>query len=309
MAGDIILITNRGVRPSRKGATLFKNRMTTSPHRLRCAAVTEGSRKGKYRLALVDQGDERQFIMDAVASDNDKPWVFFIHGNNQTLDKNLKKCFELRKLYDVNVLAFSWPSVHHGKIRAILNYIPRQPNVLIYGSRQLKNKLKQYKKAKKNAVSSAPDLSAALNIAEDAFHAANVKAHFVSHSLGAFVLENSHKHQNLKDSLSYFDNVIVHQADADNDGHREWVDAIEKGDSVVVTTNKHDKVLEVSNIYNHQSLHNQRLGNVPKQTESGSPAYKDFTGMKKLGFSGHTIFLTSPDKNSDVYSYFAEKFA
>ena len=38
-----------------------------------------------------------------------KSWVVFIHGFNQSFEKNLKKCKEIED-YGVNVQAFSWPS-------------------------------------------------------------------------------------------------------------------------------------------------------------------------------------------------------
>lgn len=301
MENKILLVTNRGVRRNRKGATLFKNRMTKSSHRLRCAEVNKGSKRRKYALSLVDQGNEQDHITHAVASGNDRPWVIFVHGNNQTLDKNLEKCFKMRALYDVNVLAFSWPSVHHGKISGLLKYIPRQPNVGVYAARQLKNKIKQYRKAKINAELSAPDLVNALKMAKLALEAASRKANFVSHSLGNYVVANATA---LKDSLSAFDSVLLHQADAENENHRVWVDAMGKGQRVVVTTNEKDKILEISNIYNHKSLKNKRLGNVKKEQNDGSPIYKDFTGARNIGLTGHTIFLTSAGKNEEVFSFF-----
>ena len=304
MGNKIVLITNRGVRPKRRGATLFKNKLSKSSHRLRCAEVNPGSKKNKYKLTLVDKGNEQNYLNHVVSSSNNKPWVFFVHGNNQTLDKNLEKCFKLRELYDVNVLAFSWPSVHHGKIRGALNYIPRQPSIGRYLTRQLKAKQKQYIKAKVNAELSAPDLSKSLAMAESAFIAANANSNFVCHSLGHYVLQNSHEHVVLGKSMSCFKNVLLHQGDADNEDHESWVYEINKGKSVVVTTNEKDKILELSNIFNHKSMKNARLGNVRKLSDENSVKYKDFTGAKNIGFSGHSIFLTPSSKNEEVHSFF-----
>ncbi len=304
MDSRIILISNRGVRPNRTGETLFKNKLTKSDHRLRCAEVNPASNKKKYSLNLVDQGHEESYISNAISESNDKPWVFFVHGNNQTLHKNLKKCFELRNLYGVNVLAFSWPSVHHGKLRAILGYVPFQPHVGKYASRQLKRKLKQYGKARKNAEHSAKDLSESLVVFKNALSGSSAKANFVCHSLGHRVLKLSNDYQELSSTLEPFESVLLHQGDEDNEGHKDWISPIGEEGKVFVTTNEKDKVLELSNIYNHKSMKNNRLGNVPKPNEPRPPTYKDFTGAKNIGFSGHTIFLTSKNDNPEVYSFF-----
>jgi len=300
----IILISNRGVRESRTGETLFKNKLTKSDNRLRCAEVKPKSNKNKYSLKLIESGQEHSFMDSTISDSNGKPWVFFIHGNNQTLNKNLKKCFELRRLYDVNVLAFSWPSVHHGKIRNFFGYMPVQPNIGKYITRQLKRKLKQYGKARKNAELSAKDLSDSLIIFKNALSNNDIKANFVCHSLGHRVLKLSNAHQHLSSTLEPFDNILLHQADELNESHKDWIVPIGKGDKVFITTNEKDKILELSNIYNHKSLKNKRLGNVPKQNVTQPPIYKDFTGMKNIGFSGHTLFLVPEKDNSEVFLFF-----
>ncbi|WP_062270127.1 alpha/beta hydrolase [Endozoicomonas arenosclerae] len=304
MGNKIVLITNRGIRPNRTGATLFKNRMTKSDHRLRCAVIDEGGNKDKYSLSLVAQGEEQTCLSQAIDDSNDKPWIFFVHGNNQTLKKNLKKCFALRDLYDVNVVAFSWPSVHHGHFMGTLGLIPYQPNPVKYLTRQLTRKLKQYGKARKNAELSAKDLSDSLALFKNALGGTEVKARFVCHSLGHRVLMLSDQHRNLSESLEPFEHVLLHQADEDNEGHRDWVTAIGKGEKTVITTNENDTVLKISNLYNHKSLNNQRLGNVAKHDEHEPPTYKDFTGVKHVSLTGHTLFLTDSEDNPEVFNYF-----
>lgn len=304
MESKIILISNRGVRENRSGETLFKNKLTKADNRLRCAEVKPNSKKNKYSLNLIDSGQEQSFIDDNLANSNDRPWVFFVHGNNQTLNKNLKKCFALRNLYNVNVIAFSWPSVHHGKIRNLIGYIPFQPNIAKYASRQLKRKLKQYGKARKNAQLSAEDLSNSLLMFKNSVSQSNVTANFVCHSLGHRVLKLSNDHNQLASTLAPFTNVLLHQADERNEDHKDWVVPIGKGEKIFVTTNKKDKILELSNIYNHKSLKNKRLGNTPKNREPQPPTYKDFTGARKTGFTGHTLFLVPESDNPDVFAFF-----
>ena len=304
MESKIVLISNRGVREKRTGETLFKNRLTKSDNRLRCAEVKPNSKNNRYSLNLIKSGQEQNFINNAVSNSNDRPWVFFVHGNNQTLNKNLKKCFELRNLYNVNVIAFSWPSVHHGKIRNLIGYLPFQPNIAKYASRQLKRKLKQYGKARKNAMLSAEDLSHSLTIFKNAISHSDVDANFVCHSLGHRVLKLSNQYTHLSNTLEPFNNILLHQADEDNEDHRDWITPIGKGERVFITTNKKDKILELSNIYNHKSLKNKRLGNTPKHEQPQPPTYKDFTGERKIGLTGHTLFLVPKSDNLEVSIFF-----
>ncbi|MBL4900519.1 MAG: alpha/beta hydrolase [Colwellia sp.] len=304
MESKIILISNRGVRENRTGETLFKNKLTKSANRLRCAEVKPNSKKNKYSLNLIESGQEQSFVDNAVSNSNNRPWVFFVHGNNQTLNKNLKKCFELRNLYNVNVIAFSWPSVHHGKIRNFIGYLPFQPNIAKYVSKQLKRKLKQYGKARKNAQLSAEDLSNSLTLFKNSVSQSNVRTNFVCHSLGHRVLKLSNQYNHSSNTLEPFNNILLHQADEKNEGHRDWITPIGKGEKVFVTTNEKDKILELSNIYNHKSLKNKRLGNTPKQEQPQSPTYKDFTGERKIGFTDHALFLVPKSDNPEVFSFF-----
>ncbi|MEW8560615.1 MAG: hypothetical protein AB2541_00880, partial [Candidatus Thiodiazotropha sp.] len=90
----------------------------------------------------------------------------------------------------------------------------------------------------------------------------------------------------------------------DDIDHASWVCEIKNTGRVVVTVNEKDKALEISNIYHNKTLKNSRLGNVKKESDNCSIEYKDFTGAKNIGFGGHTIFLTTPGENAQIYDYF-----
>ena len=120
----IIIVTNRDVR--KKGTTVFKNDddapfgddLQKRPDELRLATA-ERQDGGKWKVNLLPDTKKdphtsetlfKKVLADMKKGRISKKWLFFVHGFNQSFRHNLDKCHALEKIYNVNVVAFSWPS-------------------------------------------------------------------------------------------------------------------------------------------------------------------------------------------------------
>ena len=213
-----------------------------------------------------------------------KNCVFFVHGFNQSFEKNLEKCLALENEHNVEVIAFSWPSNPGGF------------------------KTKEYRQAKRNATASVGALDSTLEklglymkepFNKQALEACNVKLSLMTYSLGNFLFKNYIRDSSYEDETRIFENVILCQADVDNKHHAEWVDNINAGKRVYITINENDYVLKWSDI----NFQEDRLGRTAKNLNSANAVYFDFTDGPGVGKT-HGLFYK--ETNDTVKHFFTE---
>lgn len=222
-------------------------------------------------------------IRDHLTTSN-KNCVFFVHGFNQSFEKNLEKGLALEKEHDVEVIAFSWPSNPGGF------------------------KTKEYRRAKRNAMASVGALDSTLEklglymkepFNKQALEACNVKISLMTYSLGNFLFKNYITDSSYEDETRIFENVILCQADVDSKHHAEWVDNINAGKRVYITINENDYVLKWSDI----NFQDDRLGRTAKNLTSDNAVYFDFTDGPGVGKT-HGLFYKKT--NATVKHFFTE---
>jgi esterase/lipase superfamily enzyme len=266
--------------------------------------------KKTYELNLVEPLDHMAYLQEVVAnSDNGKPWVVFLHGNNQTLSKNLVKSRRIQDEYDVNMLIFSWPSCSYNPaflpmlLAGIV--VASNPPTALFGKwiqkKAFKAKIKQYREARRHAHRTAPHFAKAFDIMRDNLLLPMQESHnphtsMLVHSLGHLVLRKTV--DNYSDQIQgyRFNTCMLHQADEEDEMHQEWTKRIPFVDAnkTYITRNVRDAVLFMSGVVNNDLNPLKactRLGNRwDTDSEAGSPHnYIDFTGMDGLGFDGHGI--------------------
>jgi len=187
-----------------------------------------------------------------------KNCVFFVHGFNQSFEKNLEKALKMQEMHDVEVIAFSWPSNPGGF------------------------KTKEYRAAKRNAQVSVGALDATLEkfgqfLKEPFNHQAlkqcDIKISLMTYSLGNFLFQNYVNHASYEDETRIFTNIVLCQADVDNHNHADWVDRIEAAKRVYITINENDWVLKWSDI----NFQKDRLGRTARNLNAQNAIYFDFT--------------------------------
>lgn len=215
---------------------------------------------------------------------SDKPCCIFIHGFNQSLTKNLKKCKEIES-YGVNVIAFSWPS---------------NP-----GPQKWWWKLKEYKAARQNARRSIIALERFFDKFNDHIEnngeLKNIKS-LVVHSLGNYLLQSFVSGIGYDKHLSFLKNIMLHQADVNSLGHEKWVDILATDSRVLVTINESDDVLDFSDIINPD-----RLGNTLGNLNSTKLQYFNF-GRIKEARNKHRLWVSPTTRNKNAKELFKSTF-
>jgi len=295
--GKIILISNRNVNPGKTDVSLFGDDLNPLGE-AELNLATAAYKNKKWHLELLsdpvnpnyDTPVSREVFKEIVKQAKQDPkagnWVLFVHGFNQSLEKNLDKCREIAS-YGVNVAAFSWPS---------------NP-----GPQALWNKLKEYRRARKNARRSVMALERTFEklanyMEEFASRDCPINVSLVIHSLGNYLCEHYVRSGDFGRETRVFSNVMFHQADVDLNDHHEWVERVSDHARVYVTINEHDKVLDTSDIVNPD-----RLGNSSRELIADRVKYMDFTHGDKVGDS-HRPWKKPGKENKAVEDFYELAF-
>ena len=247
---------------------------------------------GKWEVRLVEEPSKittnnipskKAFaeIRDHLTATN-KNCVFFVHGFNQSFEKNLEKSLALEEVHGVEVVAFSWPSNPGGF------------------------KTKEYRQAKRNALASVGALDATLEklgtylkepFNKEALESCDVKFTFMTYSLGNFLFKNYVINAVYEGETGIFDNVILCQADVDNEDHSKWIEQIESSKRVYITINENDLVLKWSDA----NFQKDRLGRTARDLNASNALYFDFTDGPSVDRT-HGLFYK--ETNDVVKSFF-----
>lgn len=298
--GKIIFITNRNVRSGVDDHRLFGDDLNEKGgDDLNLALVEPRGEGWKFELLTDPDGGgdpenpvSRQVfegIMDLAETNPDRRrWALFVHGFNQSIVKNLKKCQELAA-HGLNVIIFSWPS----------NPGPNADRILA--------KLAEYKRAQRNARRSVLALERVMekvcgHIDELTSDKRQLQLALVVHSLGNFLLEEYVRSRHFNRNTRAFDTILLNQADADNKDHAEWVETLTQDSRVCVTINESDKTLALS-----KKINGSRLGNTLRRLDARDVTYMDFTGGKGVGKS-HRPWNEPGKDNPAVHGFFLAVF-
>ena len=294
----MLIITNRNI-----DKTHFKDGIgdheafgdginSKGPNEVRLATANKVN--GKWQIKLIKEPSEiteknipsqKQFakFRDKLTLGK-KNCVFFVHGFNQSFEKNLEKSLALEKLHGVEVIAFSWPSNPGGF------------------------KTKEYRHAKRTARASMGALDSTLEklgnylkepFNKDALESCNIKFSLMTYSLGNYLFQNYIVDSLYENETAIFDNIVLCQADVDSKDHASWVDQIETGKRVYITINENDFVLKWSDA----NFQKNRLGRTAKNLNSNNAIYFDFTDGKGVGKT-HGVFYKKT--NSVVKEFFTK---
>ncbi len=215
--------------------------------------------------------------------DENKNCVFYVHGYNKKFKQSLAQGWSLQKRYGLGVLLFSWAS-NPGGIPPV-----------------------EYPKARAIAGASSPALDMTLEklgryMCEEADEDCDISLNLLTHSLGAYLFQRFVEKPLFAGETRIFDNLILHQADVDSEGHEIWVNKLRYARRVYATINEKDKILDISDVVNPD-----RLGNTASGLVSDRAIYIDFTGAGKVK-KAHQIFGKTADKNPVIKEYFSNVF-
>lgn len=266
------------------------------------------SRKGE-RIKLFPPGKEKDMFADLVEKidaagpkhELRRPWVMFVHGFNQTIEKNIAKArnLETRKGRKVNVIVFSWPSQPQpGKTDEVMKAIKKKiikklargalaASVLGTITSHIEEYWRTYTLARMNAESSVDDMATAYRLVQNHLIKKVRRKFTISllvHSLGNYLTQCTVKAHN--GVAAKFQHIILHQADAAAVEHKQWVpDLVRSSKLMYITINKYDSVLAVSQVYNQK----ERLGHSQQGfIQNNKISYCDFTGIPSTIWTDET---------------------
>ena len=288
----ILIITNRNINKKRKDHRAFGNGFNSDgPMELRLAHAKKNN--GKWRVDIVPERTRRRETLPSIKVFDQfrekllaksRNCVLFVHGYRQTFEKNLEKCLEIES-YGVDVVAFSWPSNPGGAF------------------------VRKYKAAVRAAELSAPAFDRMFEklgynfqqLSEDEIARCDISYNLLVHSLGNYMLQNFIEKRLLQSETRMFDNIILHEADVDSDGHDQWVSKLRYAKRIYITQNENDKVLDISDIINPD-----RLGNTTGNSDVARAKYIDFTDAKHVG-RDHRLWHEARS-NKVVETFFSDVF-
>lgn len=223
--------------------------------------------KTPYCFNLVPEGEEPIALQQQLDNyDNGKPWLFFVHGNNQTFAKNIMKMRTIQHQYDANIIAFSWPSRSFDD-KLLLNFA----KAIIYTAitrnylggfkklgTSLERKVQQYKEARTKATQSVDSFGQAFQLLQQHFLNPLKATHPNSHTS---MLVHSLGHKIIREAIVAdtglsdfeFNQILLHQADESVIDHPVWVKQcqVAQDENITITRNGKDAVLFLSDM-----LHN-----------------------------------------------------
>jgi hypothetical protein len=289
----IIIVSNRQVNFGATDETLFGDEPNQRGlDEIRLAGATFDPQTQRWRVMLIPERDPlnpdnppSQQLFDAVmnrirAGQTRRPWIFYVHGFNQSFAQNLEVCRQLETKYNVDVLAFSWPSNPGGFVTSEYQRARQAARASSNALDRTLEKLGNYMKRR-----------SPLDI-----RTCRLSINLLTHSLGCYLVENFIKDPIFSGETRIFDNVILHQADVDSRDHPDWVDRLVYGKRLYITINEADVALKMSDM-----LSPNRLGNTAEALFSKRAIYTDFTGSKGVG-NTHDIFL-GVDNNQIVEEF------
>ncbi|WP_017324907.1 alpha/beta hydrolase [Synechococcus sp. PCC 7336] len=267
----IVVVSNREVNENLNNENVFGdliNPKGVNELRLATARFETVGRRWFVDLKLETDADPKpseqlfnQIVQETREKNISPHWVVFIHGFNQSFRDILDWSLDLETNYEVNVLAFAWPSNQGGFI------------------------LNEYRSARRAARASDTALDRVFELldmyiggqSESDRVRCPVRLNLLFHSLGNFLAESLLRSPLNEGETSIFDNVIFHQADVDSRSHAEWIDKA-AGMRTYVTLNNDDRILRKSDIINPT-----RLGQRLRRRRGNEPIYVDFSDGLGVG--------------------------
>lgn len=348
----MFIITNREVDATRNDVSAFGQKPNAQgPNELRMAEAVR--KQGKWHISILPDEITKAMAKEVgitpevdPASGNTKPiyasryiarkllatvnpsmagkknatgrnFVFFVHGFNNDVEAVLDRAEGFSKLYDVEVLVFTWPA-NGGGLKGVASYKSdkRDAQASVVALDRCLAKIDSYlqevhaehvKNVEAEASRRFPDNAEKW----DRFFAASAhkwcpfSVNLVLHSMGNYLYKHLFTSSVYRSNLLIFDNVLLAAADTNNEAHAGWVDRIQCRNRVYVTINEKDSALSASRLKMGEEQ-KARLGHYPFNLNAQRAIYVDFTGESYVG-SSHAYFEGTPvKKNAKVRRFFTD---
>ncbi len=252
-----------------------------------------------FHLDIIDENQHVEYVKSIVnqQGSNGRSWLFWVHGNNQTLEASLDTCVNFQKTFPVNLVLFAWPSRAYNP-QSLAHIVFSGVSMLHPVTRILSRaaiikavyeRYRQYRIARKIARKSLPQFTQAYQfLSEHLFSklsANGTVCNLMVHSLGHYLLMEASKQDNIPNNFQ-FDHSVLHQADLDQGEAQQWLTQYHFAKKNYVTVNRNDYALYFSGLCNNKFKFDRartRLGNGEVQSCEDFIVI-DFSDDKKIGW-------------------------
>jgi hypothetical protein len=230
---NIILITNRKFDPHSKDKAYFGNEIDPEG---KLRYLVASCNNNKWTISLKETLEEA-ISLTKVSRD----YLFFIHGDGQTLPDVLDRCIRIERLYAINVIAFDWPS--------------KIPDF---------SRMRNFYNSKRNAKRSVTALEESL-IEFGNYISQNGKNHDIIHStlfvhsLGNFIIKKFVDNSTAISAKTKFDNILLNAPAVKQKKHRKWVEKLNFQKKIYITSNKKDRTLYGAHLITFRRQLGERL--------------------------------------------------
>jgi esterase/lipase superfamily enzyme len=254
--------------------------------------ATANLKSGKWKVELCKEPDDlhsdnlpskQQFdLVLKRCKKAGKNCLFFVHGYNKPFVETLEQGWRLQKRYKLEVVVFSWPSNTGGFPLAEYRDVKRVARTSTGALDSALEKLAKY-------------LAVPFN--RKALDECDVKLSLMLYSMGNFLFQNYVEGAHYDAETRMFNNVVLCQADCDNEDHGRWVEEIQAGKHIYITINENDKILKWSDL----NFQKDRLGRTVRDLHAENSIYVDFTDGAGVD---DTHQLWGKDTNTTVKEFF-----
>lgn len=339
------VITNRHLDEDESGLKIFSEFPNSKgPNELRIVKVTKSRRTYSTEVLTEDLDDSRknELISKYELTENDLKDKFisldiadeifskarkkkahilvFVHGYNNDMKDVIRTAEMLEKLYNVIVVPFSWPANGGGPVSGAAAYLSdkRDARASTGAFDRFLEKLQNYHEmfttlqrdvlwAKAKSTHSANHEEAKAEYSRLQARVCKVSINLLCHSMGNYLLKYATKPSGSYMRKLVFDNVCMIAADANNKGHRGWVEGMQSRSGVFVVINEKDSALKWSRRKpGEEQL--ARLGHYLKSLNAENASYINVTAAPHVG-DEHSYFKGDPvEKNAKLKEIFSLLF-
>jgi esterase/lipase superfamily enzyme len=240
--------------------------------------------------------------------------VLFIHGFNNNVQDVLDRAESFSRLYDVEVIAFTWPA-NGGGIKGVASYKSDKRDALASTGAldRALGKLNEYlqeihaqhvteteQEADERFGNDSEKWNSFVSNRSERWCPFNIS--LVLHSMGNYLYKHLLGSSTFNRDLLLFDNVILAAADTNNEDHAEWVDRIQFRKRLYITINENDAALLASRMKMGEQQ-KARLGHYLFRLDAQRAMYINFTGLPYVGDS-HAYFKGRAVRNEAIKHFF-----
>ena len=336
------VVTNRDIRRDRNGLDQFGSKPNhLGPNELRFAKVQRKGTgwgvewlnddlgaseikdlKAKFKLDI-DETKKHYASLEVACAIAEKSRknktniLFFVHGYNNDIRAVLRRAEEFKKLYNVEVIPFSWPA-NGGGIKGTASYKSdkRDARASAGALERTLKKIGEYldliSKARRDKIRVIVERDHKDDREkQDALYSKLLekdcpfKVNILFHSMGNYLYKNMLKSTITEGNQLVFDNVLLVAADTNNKEHIDWVDTIRCRKRCYITINENDHALAASRAkFGEQQL--ARLGHYIRNLNSRQAYYINLTDASWVKDSHSYFEQEVVGKNTKVFDFFNE---